>query len=499
LIVDQAGPHILERYFQRPEASATDTAEKVAVLKRTDFFISSGEMQQTYFDGWLALADFPRDEDGAIDRQKVGVIPFSLSPDLPTHPPQGDRPLTFIYGGYFLPWKDPSKALIAIAEWATKHEAKVRIFGGPPPFHAVPPGVMGELIHELDAMPSVEFRGVLPFDTLVEECRSVDVAIDLMKRNRERELAFTTGTVVYLWAGVPVIYNNYSELSRYIAEYDAGWTLDPEDTCGLANVLEEIRQHPEVIRRKSANAQRLVREHFTWDRTIEPLDAFCRKPSVRPKPMAPMLIMGSPSDNDGTAGPRPAVYSSLVAKAASPALAHIARTRRTLKARGMTSAREIAKRLLRTDQAVAYHDMVAQAGPPLTHAGSVTQPFTATQSTLTAVDVRFATFGRTNTPMLTVTVATEQGNVKRSVTISAATFVDGEYVRFEFDSPLRDIEKKRLILTLSSPDGILGDSVAPWLRISPTNGNEPAYRGSTPLAYPVDFRPMYASTRPRKG
>ncbi len=500
LIVDQAGPHVLERYFQRPETAATDAAEKVAALKRADFFVSSGDMQQTYFDSWLAMAEFPRDDDGAIDRQKVGVIPFSVSPDLPLRPPRGDRPLTFTYGGYFLPWKDPSKALTAIATWATTHKATVRIFGGRPPFHAVPPGVMGELIHELEAMPSVEFRGVLPFDTLVEEYRHVDVAIDLMRRNRERELAFTTGTVVYLWAGIPVIYNNYSELSHYIAEYDAGWTLDPDDTCGLQNVLEEIRRDPAVIERKSANAQRLVRDHFTWDRTIEPLDAFCRKPSVRPKPFTPMQVTGVLSNADGTPGPQPAVFSSLAKKSVltDPALTHLARTRRTLKARGLTMARSLAKQLLRTEQVVAYHDMLARVGPSLTGAGSVVQGFTATHAMLTAVDVRFATFGRTNTPMLTATVAREQGNAERRVTISTATFVDGEYVRFELDPPLRDLEKKRLILTISSPDGIRGDSVAPWMRVSPVIDAEPARHGDTVLAYPVDFRPVYAPAMKKK-
>jgi len=500
LIIDQAGPHNLERYFQRPETAESDTAEKIAALKRADFFVSSGDVQQTYFDGWLAMADFPRDEEGAIDREKVGVIPFSVSPDLPTRPPRGNRPLTFIYGGYFLPWKDPSNALTTIATWATKQRAKVRVFGGRPPFHAVPPGVMGELIHELEAMPSVEFHGILPFDALVEEYRSVDVAIDLMKRNRERELAFTTGTVIYLWAGIPVIYNNYSELSRYIADYDAGWTLDPDDTCGLKALLEEIRQHPEIIARKSANAQRLVRDHFTWDRTIEPLDAFCRKPSVRPKPTMPMRTTDAPANADGTIGPRPAVFSSLAKKSATdPALAHIARTRRTLRARGETMAREFAKRLLRTDQVVAYHDMLARVGPPITGAGSVTQQFTATEATLTAIDVRFATFGRTNTPMVTATVATEQGGAERNIAVSAATFVDGEYVRFEFDSPLRNLAEKRLTLTLSSPDGILGNSVAPWLRVSPANGNEPARRGTNLLDYPVDFRPIYAPPAEKKG
>ena len=59
---------------------------------------------------------------------------------------------------------------------------------------------------------------------------------------------------------------------------------------GLLDVLEEIERHPEIVERKGANAQRLVRDHFTWDRTIEPLDAFCRRPTVRPKPTVPLKV-----------------------------------------------------------------------------------------------------------------------------------------------------------------------------------------------------------------
>ena len=108
------------------------------------------------------------------------------------------------------------------------------------------------------------------------------MALEAMLYNLERELAFTTRTIEYLWCGLPVLYNDYGEVSEHIREYDAGWTVDPESDEQLAAALEEIFCEPEAVRRKSQNAQRLVRERFTWDRTIEPLLDFLRHPSRAP-------------------------------------------------------------------------------------------------------------------------------------------------------------------------------------------------------------------------
>ena len=496
LVIDQAGPHILERFFARPQTAESDLAEKVAALRKADFFVSSGDVQQTYFEGWLALAGFPRDARGEIDTRATGVIPFSLAPELPVHPPrEGNRPLTFVYGGYFLPWQDPSLPLRTVAAWAGAHDAILRIYGGPPPFHTIDPGVMGELVRELRATPSVEVRGVLPFDALVAEYAAVDVAIDLMQRNRERELAFTTRTVVYLWAGVPVIYNNYSELSGLITEYDAGWILDPEDECGLRTVLDAIAANPEIIARKGANAQRLVRERFTWDTTIEPLDAFCRMPFVRVK-----TADGTVGDTADENTPAPAVFSSSppATSMSEHALGELARARRRPRAGIIAIGRLIAKTLLRVEKVVEYYDTLARVSPPLVGTTAIVQRFSAAQSVIAAVDVRFATFGRTNTPTVTATIAVEGSAVRRIVSVPAASFVDGAYVRFEFDAPVRRVQGKSIVLTLSSPNGVYGDSVAPWLRVSPAVAGEPARRGRRPLSYPLDFQPVYGEYKRHK-
>jgi hypothetical protein len=102
-----------------------------------------------------------------------------------------------------------------------------------------------------------------------------------MARNPERELAFTTRTVEYLWCGLPVIYNDYAELSRYIKDYRAGWTVDPDDHDAIRAAVAEVFERPDLVCEYSHNAQRLVRERLSWDRTIGPLADFCRAPTRR--------------------------------------------------------------------------------------------------------------------------------------------------------------------------------------------------------------------------
>jgi glycosyltransferase involved in cell wall biosynthesis len=162
-----------------------------------------------------------------------------------------------------------------------RDQGRLQFFGGKHPVYPIDTGVFEELHTRLESHPRVEVQPMVAHADLIEAYRHAHVAIDLMTRNPERELAFTTRTVEYLWCGLPVIYNNYAELSPLIREYQAGWTLDPADHGALQQAVTEVFEQPERLRAYSGNAQRLVRERLTWDRTIDPLDEFCRAPTRR--------------------------------------------------------------------------------------------------------------------------------------------------------------------------------------------------------------------------
>ncbi|KPL09822.1 hypothetical protein AMJ85_05965, partial [candidate division BRC1 bacterium SM23_51] len=134
-----------------------------------------------------------------------------------------------------------------------------------------------------------EMCGLRPFDALVADYCRAAVALDLMERNAERELAFPTRTVIYLWCGLPVIHSNYTDLAPWIERYDAGWVVDPDDTGRLQQIVEAVLREPQVAREKGRNARRLVAERFTWDKTIAPLASWCREPRFREDKLAVAL------------------------------------------------------------------------------------------------------------------------------------------------------------------------------------------------------------------
>jgi GT2 family glycosyltransferase len=293
IVLDQHGPHLLEREYQHFGNQHDNAQRKINAVQKADFFSCAGKRQLAYFQAWLERAGWTEQER----RERASVIPVSLSPDMPAHLARGE--LTFVYGGVFLPWQDPSAALSGLVEALDQRQTGVlHIFGGHHPFISIDSGVFDTLVEQLSKSPRVVRHAMTPHAELISHYTGAHVAIDVMQRNPERELAFTTRTVEYLWCGLPVIYNDYSELSEHIREYDAGWLVDPTDRHALAGVLNEIFEHPEQAAQRSRNAQCLVRDRFTWDRTIAPLDAFVRHPRMRqharPKPTPRTIARSAP-------------------------------------------------------------------------------------------------------------------------------------------------------------------------------------------------------------
>jgi hypothetical protein len=94
--------------------------------------------------------------------------------------------------------------------------------------------------------------------------------------------------VTYLWAGLPVITSAKGDLAELIRSYQAGWVVDPGDTRGLADLVRSLLRDPQMASEHGANAQRLVREHLCWDKTIDPLARFCHDP-VKKSGGSPLL------------------------------------------------------------------------------------------------------------------------------------------------------------------------------------------------------------------
>lgn len=285
LAIDLAGPHLLERRLWGAENWVEHLEEKLAALRRADFAVCSGERQRLYFLNHLALAGFD------LTSETLPVIPFSVSPELPDGAHAHD---SFFCGGMFLPWQDPSSAIHTLIEVLEESgRGHLHFWGGPHPRLDVSRGRFEALMERLESSDRVTCHGLTAFDALAQEMVRCGVALDLMASNPERELAFPTRTVVQLWAGLPVIHGDFDELGEIIGHAEAGWSLAPGDTDRLGDTVRQILDHPELVAVRRANAQRLVRERLTWDRTIEPLADWCRSPTRREGKIALTLAFES--------------------------------------------------------------------------------------------------------------------------------------------------------------------------------------------------------------
>jgi hypothetical protein len=291
LAIDLAGPHLLERLYWGGEADMErNLAEKLAALRRADFLTCSGEFQRHYFLPYLAMAGFEMRGD------LLPVIPFSVPPPGwertmygGTSDTESPAPVTrrgpdgpeFAYGGAFLAWQDPTGPLSwLLDEFAAAGRGILHFYGGPHPVLDASGGRFAQLLDTLRANPRVRMHGFMGFDELLRSYRSHDVALDLMARNPERELAFTTRTMVYLYCGLPVIYNDYSEISGIVQRHECGWTLSPDDESGFRSVVRSILDGNARLNPMRGNAREAARE-YAWDSTIEPLARYCADPFFR--------------------------------------------------------------------------------------------------------------------------------------------------------------------------------------------------------------------------
>jgi glycosyltransferase involved in cell wall biosynthesis len=268
LIIDLAGPHILERHYQKSDNQPGAILAKLNALATADSFIVSGPSQRLYFLSYLLRAGV----DDPVGR--IAEITMPLDPTLPQFPARGQGPDSprFVFGGVFLPWQDPSRPLLNLsAELTDRGRGRLKLIGGKHPNYDIDSPLYRELFAELAKNERVTTLPMLPYEKFIGELGSSDVAVDLMRWNLERQLAVTIRSTTYLWAGVPVIYNDFADLAGLIRKYDAGWTVDPSDAAALRGVLDEIYANPAVIAAKSANARRLAMEIFSWDRAVKPL------------------------------------------------------------------------------------------------------------------------------------------------------------------------------------------------------------------------------------
>lgn len=279
LIIDLHGSRLIETSMWN---EPVDTDRKVDIYSKADCLLCAGQRQRSYFYGWLVQSGrVPKDE------HFIKYIPVSLSPEPFEHQYPEDEPLLVSGGGWF-PWQNQSTAIFAICERIAREERGcIEIFGTPHETQTL--SAEERKIREVYARikglseesSRINVNGYIGRSDLLEIYRKASVAVEVMEYNLERELAFTTRTIEYLWCGMPVLYNDFGEISEHIRDYDAGWTVNPKSESEINTALDEIFSSPDKVKQKGLNAARLVADRFAWDKTIQPLVDYLNNPIKR--------------------------------------------------------------------------------------------------------------------------------------------------------------------------------------------------------------------------
>ncbi len=270
-VLDFFAPKMLETLYQHGEGYPRDELaalrrRKIQAIELADAFIVNGKKKLPYFLAWMLQAD--RD----IRSLPVEVVnmcaPVSFSGEAG---PAGSG-VRFAVAGYLQSWS-------TLGSWVKVVERKLERPGMRLdlllPWHW---GGAAERSHEsradldrLERNGSVTTHGPMTYSEFQAFLSKIDVSIDLFQHNLEREYAMVTRSVISLACGVPVIHPPFTEVSPMIAEYDAGWLIDPPDTKALEDVIGGILDDPDLVRRKKENARALASEVLDPAVAVKPL------------------------------------------------------------------------------------------------------------------------------------------------------------------------------------------------------------------------------------
>ncbi len=293
VVIDLPGPMFMEAsHLERPTRWEA-MSYKLSGLAAGDFFVCADSRQKSYYRAWLGMAGVDQRDD------RLRVVPMALSPDLPVRD-YSDEP-TFAVAGVFHPWLNTQTWLAEAADLLERERrGSMVVIGGDHP--CWPHGVGSDPAESLRGRERTDVLGLLPYEEVLRRLLDSDVALDLTRPSPERELAFPIRAITYLWCGLGVVHTRDHPLAADLEAYECGWPVGGD----LETVLRHILSSPEEVARKGRNAQRLVREHFTWDEAIEPLADFCRTPRSRDKKLNPAVAvareMGAISKELGTLG-----------------------------------------------------------------------------------------------------------------------------------------------------------------------------------------------------
>jgi glycosyltransferase involved in cell wall biosynthesis len=283
-VVDLYDPYIIENLHYYADRGADvfrhDHLTLMSSLARGDYFLCASEAQRLFYVGLLLacgrLNPILFEADPRLD-SLIGIAPFGVGAPRPrkiTPVPEA----RILFGGIY-DWYDPIAAIDAVAIVRDALPDATLTFTTHPNPELTPQGKLADAMQYARerSYAFVRFEPWAPYEKRAEFFAQFALALLTFPRSLETDLAMRTRVYDYLWSGLPIVTSSAPGTDEIIERYDAGSVITGESPAAFAAEIVRILSDRERYALMVSGASAFAAEH-QWERTLEPLRAFCRAP-----------------------------------------------------------------------------------------------------------------------------------------------------------------------------------------------------------------------------
>lgn len=281
-VVDLYDPFIIENMNYWAERGAEvfqhDHATLIGSLAHGDYFLCASEAQRLFYLGLLLatgrLNPMLLERDPRVE-SLIGIAPFGVQSPRPAKSQQSHD---ILFGGVY-DWYDPVQAIEAVAIVRRTIPDATLTFTRHPNPDITPQGKLADAIEHArrNRYEFVRFEPWAPYDERAGFFERFALALLTFPRSLETDLSMRTRVYDYLWTGLPIVTSPAPGTDELLVRYGAGSVITDAEPEAFAKEIVAILGDAHRLATMRAGAQRFVADH-QWDRTLEPLRAFCRAP-----------------------------------------------------------------------------------------------------------------------------------------------------------------------------------------------------------------------------
>ncbi|HPQ40184.1 MAG TPA: glycosyltransferase family 4 protein [bacterium] len=422
VLVDLYDPYILSslpRTDKSPEKQIEELLDLKRNLQRGDFFVCASQRQRDFWLGMLAAEGRINVDQFRADphmNHLIGLAPFGIDPAPPKHgewtfPGNADEPWLG-WGGGIWDWFDPL-TLIRAVDQVNRRNVPVNLFfmgtrhPNPRMTNMAMAAQARNLADDLGLTGrSVFFGDWIPYEQRGTVLRAAHAGVSCHYPHLETRFSFRTRILDYIWARIPFICTDGDVFGELCHERSCGFALPPEDVNAWTDAIFQLVTDRELLARFQTGLDSVAAD-LSWETVLKSVTDFCRDPHPAPDATRVPLSVS---------------------------------TNQNLYMGGCETA-------------------VKPAGEIL--GNGLIQMIPIPESGLNRIDIKFATYGRTNTGLGFLDVHDMHRQLLVRIPFDLSALEDNQWRSF-YLGPIGHIDSGRIILQITTRGTAPGNAVTVW-------------------------------------